>query len=126
MVDENDHVVEQFVVHPALSIGSKVSRDSVRPALLRGTGAASRRARSRPARDTGWVVKSQPVGFKKVMEMKRFKTGAQSPVAHLVYSDGLAAVSVFIEPLPTKRKFQEGLTHQGRSTSTTSRCRISW
>jgi sigma-E factor negative regulatory protein RseB len=113
MVDENDHVVEQFVF-TQLSIGSNVSRDSVRPSFAAGDW---RREPAGPdssqLADTGWVVKSQPVGFKKVMEMKRFKTGAQSPVANLVYSDGLAAVSVFIEPLPTKRKFQEGLTHQG-------------
>ncbi len=113
MVDENDHVVEQFVF-TQLIIGSGVTRESTRPSFATGDW---RREPAGPDSsepgDTGWTVKSQPVGFKKVMEMKRFKTGAQSPVAHLVYSDGLAAVSVFIEPLPTKRKFQEGLTHQG-------------
>jgi len=35
------------------------------------------------------------------------------PVAHLVYSDGLAAVSVFIEPLPASPRPADGLTHQG-------------
>ena len=54
--------------------------------------------------DTGWTVRNQPPGFKKIMEMKRFKQEGRVPVAHLVYSDGLAAVSVFIEPLPTARK----------------------
>lgn len=114
MVDENDHVVEQFVF-TQLTMGPRVNRDSVRPSVT-GTADWPREPvgpdSSQPA-DTGWTVKSQPVGFKKVMEMKRFKSGAQSPVAHLVYSDGLAAVSVFIEPLPTKRKYQEGLARQG-------------
>ena len=113
MVDESDHVVEQFAF-TQLVINTGITRDSVRPSF-----AMTPEWRREPVgpdsselADTGWTVKS-PVGFKKVLEMKRFKTGAQSPVAHLVYSDGLAAVSVFIEPLPTKRKFQEGLTHQG-------------
>ena len=65
-------------------------------------------------RDTGWMVKNQPPGFKKIMEMKRFKPGAQAPIAHLVYSDGLAAVSVFIEPAATKHPTpQAGLMRQG-------------
>lgn len=64
---------------------------------------------------TGWVVTNPPAGFKLIMEMKRPnpKSGGKAPVAHLVYSDGLAAVSVFIEPLAGARKFQEGLSHQG-------------
>jgi len=113
MVDESDHVVEQFVF-TQLNIGPSVTKDALRPSVSSAdwprepTGPDSSQLG-----DTGWTVKSQPVGFKKVMEMKRFKTGAQSPVAHLVYSDGLAAVSVFIEPLPTKRKYQEGPSRQG-------------
>jgi sigma-E factor negative regulatory protein RseB len=114
MMDDSDRVVEQFVF-TQLIIGTSVTRDSVRPSVSNMSD--WRREPSGPESseqaDTGWTVKSQPIGFKKVMEMKRFKNGAQAPVAHLVYSDGLAAVSVFIEPLPTNRKIQEGLTHQG-------------
>ncbi len=113
MLDEQSRVVEQFVF-TQLSIGSGVTRDSVRSSFDTREWAGEPPSPNAPApSDTGWMVKNQPPGFKKIMEMKRFKPGAQAPIAHLVYSDGLAAVSVFIEPLPTKRKFQEGLTHQG-------------
>jgi sigma-E factor negative regulatory protein RseB len=113
MLDEQSRVVEQFVF-TQLSIGSGVTRDSVRSSFDTREWAGEPPSSNAPApSDTGWMVKNQPPGFKKIMEMKRFKPGAQAPIAHLVYSDGLAAVSVFIEPLPTKRKFQEGLTHQG-------------
>ncbi len=47
--------------------------------------------------NTGWLVSNLPAGFKKVMEMMRFLTGRPQPVAHLVFSDGLAHVSVFAE-----------------------------
>ena len=33
-------------------------------------------------------------------------------VSHIVYSDGLAAISVFIEPLP-KTRLARSLSHQG-------------
>jgi sigma-E factor negative regulatory protein RseB len=113
MVDDADHVVEQFAF-TQLVINTGITKDSIRTSFT-GTADWKREQGGSDSSetDTGWIVKSQPVGFKKVLEMKRFKTGAPSPVAHLVYSDGLVAVSVFVEPLPTKRKFQEGLTHQG-------------
>ena len=60
-------------------------------------------------------MRNQPAGFKKIMEMRRTKQGGGVPVAHLVYSDGLAAVSVFIEPLPPSRP-ADGLSHQGAVT----------
>jgi sigma-E factor negative regulatory protein RseB len=60
-------------------------------------------------------VRSQPAGFKKIMEMRRMKQDTKVSVTHLVYSDGLAAVSVFIEPLPASRP-ADGLSQQGAVT----------
>jgi sigma-E factor negative regulatory protein RseB len=60
-------------------------------------------------------VRSQPAGFKKIMEMRRTKQGGRVQIAHLVYSDGLAAVSVFIEPIPAAPP-PDGVSHQGAVT----------
>jgi len=47
----------------------------------------------------GWIVGGGELpGFRKVIEVRR-KLGEARPVGHVVYSDGLAAVSVFIEPI---------------------------
>lgn len=46
----------------------------------------------------GWRVNGDLPGFHKVTEVMR-KLGAARPVGQMVYSDGLAAVSVFIEPM---------------------------
>jgi sigma-E factor negative regulatory protein RseB len=62
--------------------------------------------------DTGWVLTRQPAGFKKLTELKRSIAGRAAAVSHIVYSDGLAAVSVFIEPLP-KARIAHSLSHQG-------------
>jgi sigma-E factor negative regulatory protein RseB len=45
--------------------------------------------------------------------MKRALPGRSAPVTHIVISDGLVAVSVFIEPLPRGDKIQHGLSSQG-------------
>ena len=50
------------------------------------------------ATDTGWTVSRIPPGFVKIVEGFRRLRGARE-VAHLVYSDGLVAVSVFVEPV---------------------------
>ncbi len=52
--------------------------------------------------DTGWWVPSPPTGFRLVTEMKRTMPGKADAVSHLVFSDGIAAISVFVEPLGVK------------------------
>jgi len=47
---------------------------------------------------SGWSVGAALPGFRKIVEVTR-KLGPARPVGQMVYSDGLAAVSVFIEPM---------------------------
>ncbi|MBC7802955.1 MAG: MucB/RseB C-terminal domain-containing protein [Candidatus Parcubacteria bacterium] len=47
---------------------------------------------------SGWKVGAELPGFRKVIEVTR-RLGEARPVGQMVYSDGLAAVSVFIEPM---------------------------
>jgi len=48
--------------------------------------------------DTGWTVTNAPAGFFKVAELRRTLPGREHPVSQLIYSDGLASMSVFVEP----------------------------
>lgn len=47
--------------------------------------------------ETGWQAASVPPGFKKVLEFSRTLAGRATPVSQIVFSDGLAHVSVFVE-----------------------------
>ena len=94
-VDANGEQVEQFMF-TQLTIGG-VTRDMVR------TRHASRNwrvedAEASPARLPGWGLSSELPGFHKVVELKR-RLSDSRPASQVVYSDGLAAVSVFIESL---------------------------
>jgi sigma-E factor negative regulatory protein RseB len=51
-----------------------------------------------PAQLAGWGLSSELPGFQKIVELKR-RLGESRSAAQMVYSDGLAAVSVFIESL---------------------------
>jgi len=64
--------------------------------------------------DTGWVANKVPAGFHKVAEMKRTLPGRPSAVAQIVLTDGVASLSLFVEPAAAARKVetasQEGTT----------------
>jgi sigma-E factor negative regulatory protein RseB len=47
---------------------------------------------------SGWMVGPDLPGFRKIVEVTR-KLGESRPVGQVVYSDGIAALSVFIEPM---------------------------
>ena len=102
--------VEQFTF-TQLAIGN-VTRDMVRPRhAVRAWRVED--AEASPTRLTGWGLASELPGFHKITELKR-RLGESRPVGQMVYSDGLAAVSVFIEPLEGRREaVRTGLASMG-------------
>ena len=61
----------------------------------------------------GWRVGNLPPGFKLKVTRLQYMAGSRSPVRHMVYSDGLATVSVFIEPATSKEDQGSGLQRVG-------------
>ncbi|HYN12243.1 MAG TPA: MucB/RseB C-terminal domain-containing protein [Burkholderiales bacterium] len=102
--------VEQFMF-TQLAIGG-VTRDMVQPSHA-ALAWRVEDADAAPARLAGWGLTAELPGFRKVIELKR-RMGESKPVGQLVYSDGLAAVSVFIEPLEGRREaMRTGLASMG-------------
>jgi sigma-E factor negative regulatory protein RseB len=46
-----------------------------------------------------WILKGLPAGYRKIDQMIRMVHGKSLPVTHVIFSDGLASVSLFIEPI---------------------------
>ena len=113
--DEKGEEVEQFAF-TQIAIGGPIAKELLASRLSarardwrveNSAGVATSLAAS------GWTVKPEVPGFRKVTEMKRTQ-GGSSQVRHVVYSDGMAAVSVFIEPMATKTpSSQTGWSRQG-------------
>jgi sigma-E factor negative regulatory protein RseB len=99
-VDAAGQKVEQFTF-TQLAIGG-VTRDMVRSRHASGKWRVEDAAAA-PARLEGWRIAMELPGFQKVLEIRR-RLGEGKPVGQLVYSDGLAAVSVFIEPVEARRE----------------------
>jgi sigma-E factor negative regulatory protein RseB len=89
--------VEQFTF-TQFSIGN-VPRDRVRSRHA-SQGWRVEDAAVAPANLTraGWSISAELPGFRKVTEVTR-RLGESRPVGQMVYSDGMAAMSVFIEPM---------------------------
>jgi len=114
-VNEKGELVDLFAF-TQLTIGGAFSKDLLKSRFA-GKSASWHTERSELEQgETGavsdWVLKSPLAGFKKLTEMKRSIAGRQSQVSHIVYSDGLAAVSVFVETMP-KSPPPPGPTYQG-------------
>jgi sigma-E factor negative regulatory protein RseB len=115
IVNEKGEAVEEFTF-TQLSVGGNIGRDKVRSAFA-GESRHWRvdNAGVVPANlaKTGWTVNAGIPGFQKVIEVKRQLRQSQR-VSQIVYSDGLAAVSVFIEPLELRREpVQPGMSSMG-------------
>jgi len=88
-----------------------IGRDKVKPRHLAGSWKIEDAAAA-PATLVGWSLHPELPGFRKIVELKRQLES--KPVGQMVYSDGIAAVSVFIEPLDARRDpVRTGLASMG-------------
>lgn len=114
LINEQGVVIEEFTFTD-VTVNAKVDKDTVKPSwtsvppdwkvqqMVPGVVTQD---------DTGWGVSKLPPGFIKISEGFRNLSGRREPAAHLVYSDGLVAISVFIEPY-TVLQTQVGPTQTG-------------
>jgi sigma-E factor negative regulatory protein RseB len=76
----------------------------------------------------GWQLKAAVAGFKPISCYKRPASGAPAPEGTMqwIFSDGLAAVSLFVEPFDRQRHLQEGLFASGATQTLTRRIQDWW
>jgi sigma-E factor negative regulatory protein RseB len=114
LVNERGDVIEEFAFTD-VAYNAKLDKEMVRPSWTsvpsdwQVTEAGPGDFKSN---DTGWTVNKVPPGFIKISEGFRKLAGKREPAAHLVFSDGLVAISVFVEPF-TVTQTQIGLTQAG-------------
>lgn len=112
-LNEEGGVVEQ-ISFTQIEIG-KIDRRRTRSSISNTQGWHIERAAMESVSLSGWSVKGMPPGFRKIREVKRLVTNGKGAaragnpdsqsreMAQIVYSDGLAAISIFIEPASASR-----------------------
>lgn len=134
VLGDKNQVVEQYAF-TQLQIGGKIDRSWVRKTTSSSPGdekllsghpqdaSAGKRgsdqsgsaetAKGGSHTNSGWVAGALPAGFKKTMEIQRPMRGKHAPVTQMVFSDGLSAISIFIEPDDGDEDDVEGLSSRG-------------
>jgi sigma-E factor negative regulatory protein RseB len=115
MLNENSQMIEQ-VAFSQLSLMNTQDMDWFRPEVTPGkTYVMQPEETVTPGvvEGEGWTISQLPAGFRKVDQVRRKVPGKALPVHHLVFSDGLASVSLFIETLEKNAKPKQGLAVQG-------------
>ncbi len=109
MVGGKEEIIEHFGF-TEVRVGQLIIRDTLKSNFSNENWIRQ----SPPVTDaSGWTVKGLPPGFKKIVELKRTLANRPDRVTQLLYSDGLAAVSVFIEPRKGEPKATARPSQQG-------------
>lgn len=122
LVNEKGDVIEEFAFTD-VTVNAKLDRDMLKPSWT-SVPSDWKVKQGGPGevvlKDTDWAVNKLPAGFTKIMEGFRTFPGRTEPSVHLVYSDGLVSISVFVEPF-TVTQTQVGLTQTGGLAQYTAR-----
>ena len=115
LFDSNGNVIEQ-ILFAELNFRDRIPADSLKPSVS-GDGFRWVRQDAQPrfaeGQVRGWEVIRLPAGFRLTSWRMQIIAGSRVPVQHLVYSDGLASVSVFIEPNDPQAQPMRGLAKVG-------------
>ena len=104
LCDAHGHVIEQ-VVFASLTLASHIPDAAFKPEvstdgfqwLRSDTASVKDPAKEAAADAVVWDALKLPPGFKMTVRKAQIMPGSNSPVDHLVFTDGLASVSVFVE-----------------------------
>jgi sigma-E factor negative regulatory protein RseB len=120
LMDERGHTVEQ-ILFTEINMAGDVSLADLEPTIDTAGFLTMRSPESAALVAAGvpWHASAVPGGFKLSAATQSPMPGSKYPVEHLVYSDGLATVSVFIEDPKTKAEVNDGFSKVG-STNTFS------
>ena len=114
VLNDKNQIVEQYAF-TELKVGKDADRAWVNSGEVKNLPGMSQQDSSNVVAvvNSGWVVDALPAGFKKTTELVRPMHGNHAPVTQLVFSDGLSAISVFVEPFGPGEDENEGLSSRG-------------
>jgi len=117
LIDDQGAIVEQ-ILFTSIDLKVEIPPQAI-AATIDTTGFTTLRPpeSSQLAADIPWRAAKVPGGFRLSVATQSQIAGSEYPVEHLVYSDGLATVSVFIEDPKTKSEVSEGVSKMGSTNA---------
>jgi sigma-E factor negative regulatory protein RseB len=125
LCDAHGRIIEQ-VVFASLTLANHIPDSAFRPEVATD-GFQWLRNDARPVgpdepnTSARWSALKLPPGFRMTVRSAQLLPGAHDPVAHLVFTDGLASVSVFVEArsalLPPDQQSVSGVANVGSASA---------
>jgi sigma-E factor negative regulatory protein RseB len=115
MVNDRNEPVEQFSFTD-VAIGGQIGKDKLKPKFSGKSQewrVVNARATESPKGEGAWVFQGQLPGYQQSALMRRQLKQDRPDAYHIVFSDGLAAISVFIEPAAADHNERVGLFVSG-------------
>jgi len=109
LIGERGEPLETFAFSE-VRIGGPIDRESLKPSARMDTREwriQQSQATDSKADDAAWQFRAMLPGFRKVSGMKRQVRSDAPSGTHWVFSDGLAAISVFLDPLAVQKEMPE-------------------
>jgi sigma-E factor negative regulatory protein RseB len=117
LVDEAGNVVEQ-ILFTDIEVPAEIPDADLEPTIDTSGFTTLRAPEAAPlAAEIPWRAAALPGGFKLSVATQSPIAGSDKPVEHLVYSDGLATVSVFIEDPSAQADVGEGFSNVGSTNA---------
>ena len=118
LLDEDGQVVEQ-ILFTRIEIKDSIAPEAIAPQTDTAGFTWLRSPVENPQveHSVPWRASSLPGGFKLSVATQSTIGGSRYPVDHLVYSDGLATVSVFIEDPKSKTEVAHGFSRVGSTNA---------
>lgn len=118
LVRERGEIVEQ-ILFTEIDFVDSLPESALDPTIDTAGFTTLRAPESQPLAEEGipWRAATVPGGFKLSVATQSPLAGSEYPVEHLVYSDGLATVSVFIEDPKTQSDVGEGFSNVGSTNA---------
>jgi sigma-E factor negative regulatory protein RseB len=128
-LDSDGNVLEQ-AAFSELQLDAPVRIDHLNQMMASTAGWRVEKAEAvkTTAGSEGWQLRTSVPGFKPVSCYRRPTAGASAPEGTMqwIFSDGLAAVSLFVETYDRQRHVQEGLFSSGATQTLTRRIQDWW
>lgn len=119
LCDARGNVIEQ-IQFASLALPARIADAAFKPEVdtqgFRWLRQETLQARS-GASPIGWKALRLPPGFRMTLRSAQLMPGSSNQVEHLVFSDGLASVSVFVENSAEGRKPMDGPARVGSSSA---------
>lgn len=113
--DDKGNVIEQ-ILFANLTLPDSIPKSAVQ-AQVKSEGFQWERRQVPVNRSSVWRALQVPPGFRLTATSSQMMEGSNAPVAHLVYSDGLASVSVFIETKSGQNQDMKGFARVGSAVT---------